>query len=77
MSTGVEDKNIVASKIIDSMNQIKPPFNVNRLALSAGIEAIKDKEWTKKAIKHNGTTIIDFSYVNGQLVIIFIEIGNL
>ena len=42
-----------SKKIIDSMNQIKPPFNVNRLALSAGIEAIKDKEWTKKAIKHN------------------------
>ena len=35
------------------MYQIKPPFNVNRAALAAGIEAIKDKEWTKKAIEHN------------------------
>ena len=35
------------------MYQIKPPFNVNRAALAAGIEAIKDNEWTKKAIEHN------------------------
>ena len=35
--------------IIDSMYQIKPPFNVNRAALSSGIEAIKDNEWTKKS----------------------------
>ena len=35
------------------MYQIKPPFNVNRAALVAGIEAIKDLEWTKKAIEHN------------------------
>jgi len=39
--------------IIDSMYQIKPPFNVNRVALSAGVEAIKDNEWTKRAIEHN------------------------
>ena len=35
------------------MYQIKPPFNVNRAALSAGIEAIKDNEWIKRAIEHN------------------------
>ena len=35
------------------MHQIKPPFNVNRAALAAGTEAIKDNEWTKKAIEHN------------------------
>jgi len=42
-----------SKEIIDSINQIKPPFNVNRAALAAGIEAIKDSEWTKKAIEHN------------------------
>ena len=42
-----------SAEIIDSMYQIKPPFNVNRSALAAGIEAIKDNEWTKKAIDHN------------------------
>ena len=35
------------------MYQIKPPFNVNKLALNAGIESIKDEEWTKRAIEHN------------------------
>ena len=42
-----------SKKIIDSMYQIKPPFNVNRVALATSIEAIKDNKWTKKAIKHN------------------------
>ena len=42
-----------SKEIIDSMYQIKPPFNVNRSALAAGIEAIKDREWTKKALDHN------------------------
>ena len=42
-----------SKEIIDAMYQIKPPFNVNRIALATGIEAIKDNEWTKKAIEHN------------------------
>ena len=42
-----------SKEIIDSMYQIKPPFNVNRAALAAGIEATKDNEWTKRAIEHN------------------------
>jgi len=42
-----------SKKIIDSMYKIKPPFNVNRVALATGIEAIKDNKWTRKAIKHN------------------------
>tara|TARA_Y100000310_G_scaffold82815_1_gene79406 strand:+ start:114 stop:1193 length:1080 start_codon:yes stop_codon:yes gene_type:complete len=42
-----------SKEIIDAMYQIKPPFNVNRAALAAGVEAIKDKEWIKKAIEYN------------------------
>ena len=42
-----------SKKIIKLMNKIKPPFNVNKLALSAGTEAIKDKAWINKAIKYN------------------------
>ena len=42
-----------SKEIIDEMYQIKPPFNVNRAALAAGVEAIKDDEWTKRAIEHN------------------------
>ncbi len=40
-------------EIIERMYEIKPPFNVNRTALVAGAEAIKDNEWTKRAIEHN------------------------
>ena len=42
-----------SKEIIDAMYQIKPPFNVNRAALAAGVEAIKDIEWIKQAIEHN------------------------
>ena len=42
-----------SKEIIDAMYQIKPPFNVNRAALAAGIAAIRDDQWTKKAIEHN------------------------
>ena len=42
-----------SKEIIDAMYQIKPPFNVNIAALAAGVEAIKDNEWTKRAIAHN------------------------
>jgi histidinol-phosphate aminotransferase len=42
-----------SKEIIDSIYKIKPPFNVNRTALSAGVEAIKDSEWIRKAVKHN------------------------
>jgi len=42
-----------SKEIIDAMYKIKPPFNVNRAALAAGIEGIKDNEWTARAIEHN------------------------
>ncbi len=42
-----------SKKIIDMIYKIKPPFNVSRAALIAGTEAIKDKKWTIRAVKHN------------------------
>jgi len=42
-----------SKEIINTMYRIKPPFNVNRAALCSGTEAIKDNEWTKRAIEHN------------------------
>ena len=42
-----------SKEIIDAMYQIKPPFNVNRSALAASVAAIKDNDWTKRAIEHN------------------------
>ena len=42
-----------ASKnIVDSLNKIKPPFNVSRPALFAATAAIKDTAWLKKEILH-------------------------
>ena len=42
-----------SKEIINAMHQIKPPFNVNRAAQAAGIAAVGDDDWTKKAIEHN------------------------
>ena len=42
-----------SKEIIEAMYQIKPPFNVNRVALATAVEAIKDNEWTIRAIEHN------------------------
>ena len=38
--------------IINALNTIKPPFNVNRPALFAASAAIKDNAWLNKEIKH-------------------------
>ena len=40
-------------KIIDAMNIIKPPFNVNTAAQLAAVAALNDKSFIKKSIKHN------------------------
>jgi len=42
-------------KIIDAMNVIKPPFNVNQLAQIAATEALKDKNFINQSVKHNIT----------------------
>ncbi|MBA1340108.1 MAG: histidinol-phosphate aminotransferase [Pelagibacterales bacterium] len=42
-----------AKKIIDEMNKIKPPFNINRVAQAAAIEALKDNNFIKRSISHN------------------------
>jgi histidinol-phosphate aminotransferase len=42
-----------SKKIINAMNLIKPPFNVNQLAQSAATEALKDKNFINQSVKHN------------------------
>ncbi|MDB9760602.1 histidinol-phosphate transaminase [Pelagibacteraceae bacterium] len=41
-----------SKNIVDSLYEIKPPFNVNRPALFAATVAIKDTVWLNKEIKH-------------------------
>ncbi len=42
-----------SKKIVDAINVIKPPFNVNGIAQIAAIESLKDKQFVNKSIKHN------------------------
>ena len=42
-----------SKKIINGLNIIKPPFNVNEVAQKAAIESLKDKKFILKSIKHN------------------------
>jgi len=44
-----------SKKIINAMNIIKPPFNVNQLAQIAATEALKDKNFITRSVKHNIT----------------------
>ena len=52
-----------SKKIIDALNVIKPPFNVNDVAQKAAIESLKDKKFISQSIKHNffyATKLKDF-----------------
>ena len=42
-----------AKKIIDGLNIIKPPFNINEVAQKAAIESLKDTKFISRSIKHN------------------------
>ena len=42
-----------SKKIINALNMIKPPFNVNGIAQIAAVESLKDKQFINKSIKHN------------------------
>ena len=41
-----------SKEIINSLNLVKPPFNINSPALSVAEAAIKDNTWLNKEIKH-------------------------
>ena len=38
--------------LIYALNRVKPPFNINRAALFAAVESIRDVKWLNKEIKH-------------------------
>ena len=40
------------NNLINVLNEIKPPFNINRAALSTAAASIKDSNWLKKEVKH-------------------------
>ena len=42
-----------SKKIVDALNVIKPPFNINGVAQLATIESLKDKTFVNKSVRHN------------------------
>jgi len=42
-----------SKKIVDALNAIKPPFNINGIAQLAAVESLKDKIFINKSIRHN------------------------
>lgn len=40
-------------EIIEAMNKVRPPFNVNQLAQTAAVAALDDKEFLQKAVSNN------------------------
>ncbi len=40
-------------KIINGLNLIKPPFNVNEVAQKAAVESLKDDKFITRSVKHN------------------------
>lgn len=55
------------SAIIDAMDRIRGPFNVNAVAIAAGAAAIQDKAHTEKAIEHNQIWLDRLSYEFKQI----------
>ena len=42
-----------SKKIVDALNVIKAPFNVNGIAQLAAVESLKDKKFINKSVRHN------------------------
>ena len=42
-----------SKKIVNALNIVKPPFNVNGIAQLAAIESLKDKKFISRSVKHN------------------------
>ena len=63
-----------SKEIIDAMNKIRPPFNVNMPAQVAAIAALNDKSFIKKSIKHNFRWAIKIKNILNQLNIITNEV---
>tara|TARA_A100001015_G_scaffold240180_1_gene273778 strand:- start:137 stop:886 length:750 start_codon:yes stop_codon:yes gene_type:complete len=42
-----------SKKIIDALNIIKPPFNVNEVAQKAAAESLQDNKFISRSVKHN------------------------
>ena len=39
--------------IVDAINRVRGPFNVNSVAIEAGIAAARDRDHTERSVVHN------------------------
>jgi len=50
--------------IIDALNRIRGPFNMNGMAIAAGIAAVRDRDFVTRSVEHNETWL---PIVTGEL----------
>ncbi|QFS97112.1 Histidinol-phosphate aminotransferase 2 [Labrenzia sp. THAF191b] len=43
------------AQVIDALNRIRGPFNVNGMAIAAGMAAVRDRDFVTRSIEHNDT----------------------
>lgn len=76
---------IAAESIIGTLNRIKPPFNMNILALKAGEAALRDDEFLDKTLKttwqgldylYEQVERLGLSYIPTQTNFVLIQIGG-
>jgi len=41
--------------VVDVLNRVRGPFNVNAAAIAAGVAAVRDTDFLRKAVEHNDT----------------------
>ncbi|MGX1499463.1 histidinol-phosphate aminotransferase [Labrenzia sp. MBR-25] len=41
--------------VIDALNRIRGPFNINGMAIAAGMAAVRDRDFVTRSIEHNDT----------------------
>jgi histidinol-phosphate aminotransferase len=47
--------------VVDALNRIRGPFNMNGPAIAAGVAAIEDRSHEEKAITHNNTWLVQMT----------------
>lgn len=63
--------------VIDVLNRVRGPFNVNAPAQAAGIAALRDVAWTDKARSHNDTELPRLTQaISGLGITVAPSVGN-
>lgn len=64
-------------QIADLMNRVRPPFNVNNLAMSAAVAALDDKEHLQQSVEMNARGLVQLTSAFDEMGLEFIpSVGN-